>query len=105
MRVDSGVEHKNCDKLVQAVQTELKNLIEGEITQKEIDETKLVLLNSLDAVYDGLHGLEAWYLNEAVRGTWLSPQQVKEKVRAVTEKDIRNVLSLLHLNTVYKLTK
>ena len=105
MRVDSGVEHKNCDKVVQAVQTELKNLIEGEITQKEIDETKLVLLNSLDAVYDGLHGLEAWYLNEAVRGTWLSPQQVKEKVRAVTEKDIRNVLSLLHLNTVYKLTK
>ena len=64
-----------------------------------------MLLNSLDAVYDGLHGLEAWYLNEAIRGTWTSPEQVKEKVEAVTEQQIRDVLSLLHLNVVYKLTK
>ena len=105
MRVDSGVEHENCDKAVEAVQKELSDLITGPITQQEINETKLVLLNSLDAVHDGLHGLEAWYLNEAIRGTWTSPEQVKEKVEAVTEKEIRDVLSLLHLNVVYKLTK
>ena len=105
MRVDSGVEHQNCDKAVEAVQQELYNLINGEITQQEIDETKLVLINSLDAVYDGLHGLEAWYLNEAIRGTWTDPQQVKEKVQSVTEQQIKDVLSLLHLNVVYKLTK
>ena len=105
MRVDSGVEHENCEKAVEAMQAELKNLIEGEITAQEINETKLVLLNSLDAVYDGLHGLEAWYLNESIRGTWTSPEQVKEKVEAVTEQQIRDVLGLLHLNVVYKLTK
>ena len=105
MRVDSGVEHQNCDKVVEAVQTELANLISGEITEKEIAETKLVLLNSLDAVQDGLHGLEAWYLNEAIRGTWTAPEQVKEKVQAVTAQQIKDVLSLLHLNVVYKLTK
>ena len=105
MRADSGVEHENCEKTLEAMQTELRNLIEGEITAQEINETKLVLLNSLDAVYDGLHGLEAWYLNEAIRGTWTSPEQVKEKVEAVTEQQIRDVLSLLHLNIVYKLTK
>lgn len=105
MRVDSGVEHHNCDKVVEAVQKELTDLIGGEITEKEIAETKLVLLNSLDAVQDGLHGLEAWYLNEAIRGTWTSPQQVKEKVQAVTAQQIKDVLSLLHLNVVYKLTK
>ena len=105
MRVDSGVEHENCEKTIAAMQKELTDLIEGEITQQEISETKLVLLNSLDAVHDGLHGLEAWYLNEAIRGTWTSPEQVKERVEAVTEQDIRDVLSLLHLNVVYKLTK
>ena len=87
------------------MQKELSNLINGEITEKEINETKLVLLNSLDAVHDGLHGLEAWYLNEAIRGTWTSPEQVKEKVIAVTEQQIKDVLGLLHLNVVYKLTK
>ena len=105
MRVDSGVEHENCDKVVEAVQKELSDLIEGEITEKEIAETKLVLLNSLDAVQDGLHGLEAWYLNEAIRGTWTAPEFVKEKVGAVTAQQIKDVLGLLHLNVVYKLTK
>ncbi len=105
MRVDSGVEHHNCEKVIEAVQKELADLIGGTITQQEINETKLVLLNSLDAVHDGLHGLEAWYLNEAIRGTWTSPEQVKAKVEAVTEQQIRNVLGLLHLNVVYKLTK
>jgi predicted Zn-dependent peptidase len=104
MRVDSGVEHQNCDKVVEAVQKELNDLINGEITEKEIAETKLVLLNSLDAVQDGLHGLEAWYLNEAIRGTWTAPELVKEKVQAVTAQQIKDVLSLLHLNVVYKLT-
>ena len=105
MRVDSGVEHQNCEKVVEAVQKELSDLINSEITEKEISETKLVLLNSLDAVHDGLHGLEAWYLNEAIRGTWTSPEQVKEKVISVTEQQIKDVLGLLHLNVVYKLTK
>ena len=105
MRVDSGVEHQNCDKVIEAVQKELSDLISGEITQQEIRETKLVLLNSLDAVHDGLHGLEAWYLNEAIRGTWTSPEEVKAKVEAVTQQQIKDVLSLLHLNVVYKLTK
>jgi len=105
MRVDSGVEHENCDKAVEAIQKELSDLINGEITEKEITETKLVLLNSLDAVQDGLHGLEAWYLNEAIRGTWTAPEEVKEKVQAVTAQQIKDVLSLLHLNVVYKLTK
>ncbi|MBE6888225.1 MAG: insulinase family protein [Ruminococcaceae bacterium] len=105
MRVDSGVEHENCDKTVAAIQKELSDLINGEITEKEINETKLVLLNSLDAIYDGLHGLEAWYLNEAVRGTNVSPQQAKERISAVTEQQIKDVLKLLHLNVVYKLTK
>ena len=104
MRVDSGVEHQNCDKVVEAVQKELEEIISGEITEKEIAETKLVLLNSLDAVQDGLHGLEAWYLNEAIRGTWTAPELVKEKVQAVTAQQIKDVLSLLHLNVVYKLT-
>ncbi len=105
MRVDSGVEHENCEKVIDAVQYELNSLINGEITDEEIAQTKLVLLNSIDAVYDGLHGLEAWYLNEAMHGTCDSPQTAKEKIKNVTKEQIKDVLKLLKLNVIYKLTK
>ena len=85
--------------------SELKNMIEGEITDEEISQTKLTIINSLKANYDGLHGLEAWYLNEAIRGTAFTPEMVMERVENVTADDIRNVLSLLNLNVVYTISK
>ncbi len=105
MSVDSGVEHHNTQRTIDAVQKELADLINGEITDKEINETKMVISNSLKANYDGLHGLEAWYLNEAVRGTAMTPEMVMEKVAAVTARDIKNVLKLLNLNVIYTLAK
>ena len=80
-------------------------MIEGEITDEEIRQTKLIIINSLKANYDGLHGLEAWYLNEAIRGTAFTPEMVMERVENVTADDIRNVLSLLNLNVVYTISK
>ena len=105
MSVDSGVEHHNTQRTIDAVQYELKNMIEGEITDEEISQTKLTIINSLKANYDGLHGLEAWYLNEAIRGTAFTPEMVMERVENVTADDIRNVLSLLNLNVVYTISK
>lgn len=105
MSVDSGVEHHNTQRTIDAVQAELKNMIEGEITDEEIRQTKLIIINSLKANYDGLHGLEAWYLNEAIRGTSFTPEMVMDRVETVTADDIRNVLKLLNLNVVYTLTK
>lgn len=46
MSVDSGVEHQNAQKTVRAIQYELKNTIENEIPQSEIDETKLTIKTS-----------------------------------------------------------
>lgn len=105
MTVDSGVEHHNIDVTVDAVREELSRLINGDITDDEIQQTKLVIKNSLQSNYDAVHGLEAWYLNEAMRGSDLSPEQVMDKVDAVTAQNIKDVLSLLNLNVVYSLRK
>ena len=105
MSVDSGVEHQNTQRTIDAVQEELSALINGEIDPQEILETKLVIKNSLKTNYDGLHGLEAWYLNEAVRGTSMTPEDVMEKVEKVTAEDIKNVLKLLNLNVIYTISK
>lgn len=105
LRVDSGVEHENMQKTIDAIQDELQQLIDGEITEKEMSETRLILINSLKSIYDGLHGLEAWYLNEAIRCTEYTPEQIIEKVEKVTVQQVKDVLGLFNLNIVYKLTK
>ncbi|MBQ8603814.1 MAG: insulinase family protein [Oscillospiraceae bacterium] len=105
MSVDSGVEHQNTQRTIDAIQYELDALIHGEITDQEIRETQLTISNSLKANYDGLHGLEAWYLNEAIRGSEMTPEMVIEKANRVTAQDIKNVLKLLNLNVIYTISK
>ena len=105
MSVDSGVEHRNTQRTIDAIQAELDALINGEITRQEIRETQLTISNSLKANYDGLHGLEAWYINEAIRNSSMTPEMVIEKANRVTADDIRNVLKLLNLNVIYTITK
>ena len=105
MSVDSGVEHQNTQRTIDAIQRELEVLINGEITDQEIREIQLTISNSLKANYDGLHGLEAWYLNEAIRNSHMTPEMVIEKANRVTAQDIKNVLKLLNLNVIYTISK
>ena len=105
MSVDSGVEHCNAQRTVEAVQRELENLINGPISDEEINEIKLAIKNSLNSNYDTLYGLEAWYLNESLRDTFVSPEYAIEQVEKVTVEDIKDVLSLLNLNVIYTITK
>ena len=105
MSVDSGVEHCNAQRTVEAVQSELENLINGPISDEEINEIKLAIKNSLNSNYDTLYGLEAWYLNESLRDTFVSPEYAIEQVEKVTVEDIKDVLSLLNLNVIYTITK
>ncbi len=105
MSVDSGVEHENSQKTVDAIKKELSDLLNGPITEKEIDEVKLTLKNSLMSSYDSLSSLEAWYMNEAFIGTGLSPEDAVKLIYSVTEADIREMLGLLHLNVLYRIVR
>ena len=105
MTVDSGVEHVNSQKAVDAIKKELSDLINGPISQKEIDEVKLTLKNSLMSSYDSLASLEAWYMNEAFIGTGLSPEDAVTVISEVSEEDIREMLKLLHLNVLYRIVR
>ncbi len=104
MTVDSGVEHKNIQKVIKATQDELNMLISEDITDDELLQIKLTIENSLIANYDTLHGLEAWYLNEILRNSNRTPEEVIDLVKAVTKDDIKKILSLLHLNVIYTIS-
>ncbi len=105
MTVDSGVEHEKIDTVITATQNELYELINGEITDEEINEIKLTIKNGLVSNYDSLHGLEAWYLNEILRNSNNTPEEVIEYVSKVNKEDIKEILKTLHLNVIYTISK
>ncbi|MEG1640022.1 MAG: insulinase family protein [Ruthenibacterium sp.] len=105
LSIDSGVEHANADAAKQAILNEFSMLCIGEITAKEMEETKRTLLSSLAAVGDSLMGIESWCFAEIVRGSDKTPADVVHEIARVTPDDVRRVLSAFTLSVSYLLAK
>ena len=105
MSVDSGIEPQNGLKMQQAVLNELNAMVNGPITQQELDETRLALLGALRAVNDSLASIEFWAFREILRGSFETPQQAEQTINETTAEQIQQVLSLFTLSVSYLLAK
>lgn len=105
LSVDSGVEHHNAAKTVDAVLHELSELQKNGPTETELADAKRALNSALDGVEDSLSGIEMWYLGGILRGNITTPQQVVESIMPVNALQVKEVLSLLQLSVVYTISK
>ncbi len=104
LMVDSGIEHKNAAKAKAAILRELNNVINGDIAEKELRETKASLINHLTAMEDNLSSLESWHFTELLAGTQHTPAEVASEINAVTAADIKKALQHFTLSVSYLLT-
>ena len=106
MMVDSGVEPANAEKAEQAILKELENLVNGPITEEELENSRRGLLSGLTSVGDSLAGLENWYYNEILRGGAINtPEQAADQLKQVTAEDVRSILAGFRYSVGYLVTK
>lgn len=105
MMVDSGVEPQNAEKAEKAILHELNQLLEGPITDEELEDCRRGILSSMEGVEDTLSGIENWYYMQICRGEELvSPARSRERLLAVTKEDVRHVLQSYSLSVSYLVT-
>ena len=106
MMVDSGVEPANAEKAEQAILKELENLVNGPITEEELENSRRGLLSGMTSVGDSLAGLENWYYNEILRGGAINtPEQAASQLMQVSAEDVRNILAGFRYSVGYLVTK
>lgn len=106
MMVDSGVEPANAEKAEQAILKELENLVNGPITEEELENSRRGLLSGMTSVGDSLAGLENWYYNEILRGGVINtPEQAASQLMQVSAEDVRSILVGFQYSVGYLVTK
>ena len=106
MMVDSGVEPANAEKAEQAILKELENLVNGPITEEELENSRRGLLSGMTSVGDSLAGLENWYYNEILRGGVINtPEQAASQLMQVSAEDVRSILVGFRYSVGYLVTK
>lgn len=69
MYINSGVEGENLEKAEKAILKEIEDMKNGEITDFEIEATKLAVVNSFKSSSDSVSGIENWYTGESLTAT------------------------------------
>ena len=105
VRVDSGVEHENAEKTINAVLYELDELVKDGPTEEELIAAKKSILNSLNALEDSAGATESWYFSSNVFEECKTPQETIKQIETITKEQIQEILSLLSLSVQYTLAK
>lgn len=101
--VDSGVEKANIEKAKAEIIRQFELMQSGEFDEKEINEARLAVINSLRSVNDSASGLVSWYMGQIFHGTELSPEDEIALLEKVTKEDIVAAAKSFKLDTVYVL--
>ena len=103
MYINSGVEGENLEKAEKAILKEIEDMKNGEITDFEIEATKLAVVNSFKSSSDSVSGIENWYTGRIFNGDLETVEEVSAEVNAVTKEQIVKAANKLLLDTVYVL--
>lgn len=104
MLVDCGIEAGNKQRAQEEILKQLQEVCAGSFTQAELQNAKLAVINSLNAVTDTLRGMEGWLLTEILQGgDNADPTQEIACVEEVTAEDVQNYMNSARLHVVYLL--
>lgn len=102
--VDSGVEAENKQKAQDEILVQLEALKNGDFTDEELANTKLLLNNSIRTTSDSLSSIEGWYITQILRGQSVTPEEDVLNINTVTREQIIAAAKQITLDTVYFLT-
>lgn len=101
--VDSGVEGDNIEKAEKGIMNEIEEMKKGNISDFEIEATKMAVVNSFYSTNDTVGGIEAWYLSQLFDGEFRTMEEMSNEINAVTKEQIVAAARKITLDTVYVL--
>lgn len=103
LTVDSGVEAQNAEKAQKEILNQLDIVKRGEFTDEEFESSIKSICDSVKTYSDSLSALDLWYALKVHNNTIYSPEEMAEKIAAVTREDVIKAANGVKLHTVYKL--
>lgn len=101
--VDSGVEGDNLEKAEQGILNEIEEMKKGNISDFEMEATKMAVINSFYSTNDTVGGIEAWYFTQIFDGRFRTMEEMANEINAVTKEQVIESARRITLDTVYVL--
>ncbi|MGI5895687.1 MAG: EF-P 5-aminopentanol modification-associated protein YfmF [Oscillospiraceae bacterium] len=101
MLVNSGVEFDNVGKAKEEILRQLDEVKKGAFSDEELEETKLMIVDSLKTVNDSASSMEMWYLSHLFLHSEISPEQEAERLCRITREEVIAAANRVTMDTIY----
>ena len=101
--IDSGVDTANIELAQKSINEQLQDIANGNLTDDEINNTKLAICGDFRSSYDTTWDLINWYFTQYTRGNIYSPEELIELENAITREEIIQCAKSFKLDSVYVL--
>ncbi len=92
---DSGVEFDKAEHTLTAIREELAKLVEKEVDETELADTKRQLINHYNTAADSLFAIENFYISGVLRGSDITIEKAVKIIEETTATEVKEFLSLL----------
>ncbi len=99
--VDCGIEFESRKEAQDEILRQLAAMQNGDFTDTELEQTKLIMNNGLSSVTDSLGGTEGWYLGGILDEEAVTPEEDRLEVNEITAEEVVAIAKKASLSTVY----
>jgi len=100
--ITSGISKSSFDKVVSLIKKQLKEIQKGNITEEEIEKSKIKYISLVDEMYDYPSQIVSYYYASEILKSDL-PEERKKMINKVSKQDIINVSNKIYMDTIYLL--
>ncbi len=101
LTVNSGIEFQNEKKAVNEILFQLSQIQNGNISENEMRDARLALLDAIGRIDDSTGNILNWYFSGVMNGRVITPDEKRELVESVTREDIVQKAKKIVLDTYY----
>lgn len=101
--VDSGVEESDAEKAKEEILKQLEAIREGNFSDEELEAARRALIQRYAAAGDNPDALESYYLSQTIYDDYITPDEKRSRILAVTKEDVCRAARLTHFDSTYLL--
>ncbi len=101
MFIQTGIESKNKNRVIELIGEQLVEMKKGNITEEELLLAKKMAINSYRSTKDSVSGLCDFYYAQGLYGKNLTIEQAIEKIEWITAEDLKKTADSIIVDTIF----
>lgn len=99
--IRAGIEVDNYEKAIDIIKQQLEDMKKGNFTQEDIKNAKNYIISSVDSIEEEQDTEITYYLGQELSASSYTPEEYKQKIKAVTKEQIEQIAKQVKINTIF----